>query len=142
MTDEPPHPFNTLSVDLSLIGLGCRVAGRRRTAGLLLALVGLGYLGVLHERIAGTRISGYKRGNWEHFNYRQFFWHGVAGAVGVRWLMKPSPARSVTLPPGGTTATAKAGVTGEGVITKNCIFNPGTSSSMSTTLLKPSTTCG
>lgn len=71
-----------------LVGLGC-LAKRTRHSGLggaLLLTAGLGYVGLVHERIAGARISGYRHGHYEQVNAPQIAAHILLVGVGLRWL--------------------------------------------------------
>lgn len=80
--------LDTASVYLTLAGLGCRVGGKARLGGALLLLSAYGYLGLLHERIAQARISGYRHGSYRHLEPGQILLHAALGLYGYELLTR------------------------------------------------------
>ena len=80
--------FDTFSTWLTLGAAVARARGRSRLAGGMLLVVAVGYAGVLHERLAGARLTGYRHPRLGKLSPNQVALHAAAGALGFRWVTK------------------------------------------------------
>jgi hypothetical protein len=64
------------------------MARHPRAGGCLFLLSSIGYLGILHERIALSRLSGYRRGKYEHLELGQLLLHGALFVAGLDWITR------------------------------------------------------
>jgi hypothetical protein len=71
-----------------LVGLGmlAKRTGHPRCGGMLLLLSALGYVGLLHERIASAKLTGYRHGSYRHLDLGQLLVHAALGLTGYDWL--------------------------------------------------------